>query len=350
MDTDHVSAFCAFYHPYHSISPARRRMQEKALRALADELGGNILSTGTSELQSHLSGLLAGGLAAATVKQRLNALRPFFAWAWDNKLIDAERLMEIQRLRAPRVGEGVPRPYKRAEVQLFWQDVDRAYPWAFDRGGLTRVQGFDRGEYYLRRFERGQSRWSRVQPFAQRVQIEAIASLALYGGLRRDEVFDVELREIDPENDYIVAVGARKNPAAEPRPRPVPWTLAFMRDAVRAWLQLRARLAPEHDRVWLSLHQHHRLKPLRHRQFEVLLSAIGKTSGCRGWEFHRLRHTFATEQLRSGTPLENVRKMLGHSRIEQTLRYAQLLEGDIVHAADKSMAAFTTAVAPREAA
>lgn len=56
---------------------------------------------------------------------------------------------------------------------------------------------------------------------------------------------------------------------------------------------------------------------MRHRQFEVLIHDLARGSG-----FHRLRHRFATKQLRSGTPLQNVRKIMGHTRLEHTLRYA----------------------------
>ena len=39
---------------------------------------------------------------------------------------------------------------------------------------------------------------------------------------------------------------------------------------------------------------------------------------------HVGRHTFATWALRNGVPVERLRKMLGHRKIEQTLRYAKL--------------------------
>lgn len=40
---------------------------------------------------------------------------------------------------------------------------------------------------------------------------------------------------------------------------------------------------------------------------------------------HLARHTFATFMLRNGVKLENVSKMLGHTNIKQTLRYAKVL-------------------------
>lgn len=40
---------------------------------------------------------------------------------------------------------------------------------------------------------------------------------------------------------------------------------------------------------------------------------------------HMARHTFATFMLRNGVKIENVSKMLGHTNITQTQRYAKVL-------------------------
>ena len=42
---------------------------------------------------------------------------------------------------------------------------------------------------YIRRWRRGPSPWRRVQSHANRLQIDAFVSLALYGGLRKDEIY-----------------------------------------------------------------------------------------------------------------------------------------------------------------
>lgn len=50
---------------------------------------------------------------------------------------------------------------------------------------------------------------------------------------------------------------------------------------------------------------------------------------------HVGRHTFATWMLRNGVPVEHLRKMLGHRRIEQTMRYAKLMPMDVYGQFDK---------------
>ena len=44
---------------------------------------------------------------------------------------------------------------------------------------------------------------------------------------------------------------------------------------------------------------------------------------------HMARHTFATWMLRNQVPIEHVSKMLGHTNITQTQRYAKIVAEDI---------------------
>jgi integrase len=58
------------------------------------------------------------------------------------------------------------------------------------------------------------------------------------------------------------------------------------------------------------------------RQLKALGVAVGISIPLHS---HLARHTFATFMLRHGAKLENVSKMLGHTNITQTLRYAKVL-------------------------
>ena len=56
------------------------------------------------------------------------------------------------------------------------------------------------------------------------------------------------------------------------------------------------------------------------------LKAIGLMAGIRTrLHSHLARHTFATFMLRNGAKIENVSRMLGHTNITQTQRYAKVL-------------------------
>lgn len=53
-----------------------------------------------------------------------------------------------------------------------------------------------------------------------------------------------------------------------------------------------------------------------------------------GFRFHDLRHTFATRLLRKTQNIKLVSKLLGHSNIETTTKYAHVLMDDMRHALD----------------
>ena len=55
---------------------------------------------------------------------------------------------------------------------------------------------------------------------------------------------------------------------------------------------------------------------------KVIQQALGFTSKLHS---HLARHTFATWMLRNGVPLEHVSKMVGHTNIRQTQRYAKVM-------------------------
>lgn len=44
---------------------------------------------------------------------------------------------------------------------------------------------------------------------------------------------------------------------------------------------------------------------------------------------HKLRHTFATQNRKNGTPVEVIRELLGHESIETTMRYAHVEDEDM---------------------
>lgn len=341
---DLIEKFCDHHHAYNGISPARRVAQRRVLRELEESAGVPWAELTAEKLRVHLAELVDRPLAPTTIGQRLTMIRPFVEWLWRERVIDGDALMELRTVPAPRgaTTNGKPRPYSRKELAAFWRELEVAYPPYRPIYGDTPPrpgESIERAERYLKRWRDGNSNWNRVQAYFEWAQIEAIVALALYGGLRREEIFLLDVEAMHHENAYVAVTSARKNPDAEARNRAVPWMGTSMRPAVERWLTLRDELAPPHDRPWLSLFRQHRLTPMRFRKFEMLLHDVG-----RGWEFHRMRHTFGTEALRAGMELERLSKIMGHSRIQQTLHYAELVETDVVRSATRVGPSFERAV------
>ena len=59
---------------------------------------------------------------------------------------------------------------------------------------------------------------------------------------------------------------------------------------------------------------------------------IRKQAGLDDVRIHDLRHTFASHAVMGGTPLALVSRVLGHSKITTTMRYAHLADAELAKA------------------
>jgi integrase len=276
--------------------------------------------------------MIRDGYHPHTVLKHLRLIRPFVRWMWNQEMLSIEQWFRITEVRGPRGAyDGKPRPYTRPEIRQFWRELEQRYPWTRDRDHKLRTAA--RGEHWVYRWAQGKSPWQRVQPYARRLQVEAILALALYGGLRRDEIYTITIENMHYANEYL-RVTSRKGPDGTEKVRVVAMNEALLL-GVGNWIEFRAQvLAPEHDFPWLSLwngggggNKSTVTGRMSHTLFSHQLARIGQ-----GWELHRLRHTFATERYRAGMPMEILQHTLGHSQIQQTQGYAQVDEDRIIAA------------------
>lgn len=72
-----------------------------------------------------------------------------------------------------------------------------------------------------------------------------------------------------------------------------------------------------------------RVPKMNNQRYNQMLKAIGMVIGIPKLHSHMGRHTFATWMLSEGAKIENVSRMLGHTNIVQTQRYAQVLAEDV---------------------
>jgi integrase len=69
-----------------------------------------------------------------------------------------------------------------------------------------------------------------------------------------------------------------------------------------------------------------KIPKLDNADYNFQLKALGLMAGIKiPLHSHLARHTFATWMLRNGAKIENVSKMLGHTNIMQSMRYAKVL-------------------------
>jgi site-specific recombinase XerD len=323
------------YQRYHGITPKRAKEQLGLLVRLESGLNGRALTDVTADdFQALLGDLVDEGLHVNTVRKKANMVRPFFSWAYAKGAITGEQYMRLKAVKDPRgaTGHSKPRPYKRKELDLFFAAVEERLPLLPETGPGSQLIG---------RWLSGKgARWWSIGRHAMRLQIDAIVALALHCGLRRAEIFQLKPDDLHYDNEYIVVTGKGG------KVREVPFT-EQARMAVQRWLDFRLQvMRPECEETWLACRGPRTYRqPMTFLRFEELLRrVIGP-----GWELHRFRHTFATERLRAGTPLEIVSLALGHATLEQTRGYAEIVRSDIARELARTEGAFTERVTNRAA-
>lgn len=131
-------------------------------------------------------------------------------------------------------------------------------------------------------------------------------------GLRISELRNLRLQNLDGRKITFVGKGSKARESymsEETRERLTDW---IERNRICDFLWTRA------DGRQVSVEE------IRH-----LLRQPFKRAGFDNFYPHALRHSFATDVVNNGAPLEVAKEMLGHARIETTERYVHSLEGHL---------------------
>jgi site-specific recombinase XerD len=299
-----------------SLSADRRRASLRALRdlrALCD--GAELARSDADAVRRVLAAWTAVGASASTVRKQRAMLLAFFVWSYERGHIDGDKLLAVRAVRAPVKSsrEAAPRPYRPTELRALRVTLDERWPKLPD----------DEVWKWLCRFRDGRSPYSRVRSHVIRCQLDAVITLALHLGLRRREIFSLDIVTGHPDNDTVVVWGDDERTIA--RVRAVPAT-ATVRAALVAWTDCRHAVAPDQRSLWLNFHAEPTCRePMRRETFNALL----RTYVGPGWTLKRLRDAAAAGWVRAGLPLEHLRQLLGLATIEDTLPYARLVGGSL---------------------
>jgi integrase len=146
-------------------------------------------------------------------------------------------------------------------------------------------------------------------------QVNRMARMSLYGGLRLGEIFGLTWSNVDLEHGILTVLDAKNGES-----RPI-----FITDQIRAVIEELKRVEPDEllfktrfgqPVVWMS--------KVFHDVVEELDLNKGISDRREKVTFHTLRHTFASWSVMSGVPLFVVGKALGHKTTVMTQRYSHL--------------------------
>jgi integrase/recombinase XerC len=142
---------------------------------------------------------------------------------------------------------------------------------------------------------------------------QAILELFYSSGLRLSELTGLDITQLDLAEGLMQVHGKGSKTRVLPVGRKA-------REALQAWLPLRALSQPADDAVFVS-QQGRRLGP---RAIQLRVKAAGERELGQNLHPHMLRHSFASHLLESSQDLRAVQEMLGHADIATTQIYTHL--------------------------
>jgi integrase len=150
-----------------------------------------------------------------------------------------------------------------------------------------------------------------LDPF-MRTDAAEIILVAAYTGMRQGELLKLKARDVDLGLQTIF-IGGRPDNATKTND----WRSVPIHNHVRDILTRRLDVREPHHPMFASDWSN---KDQLLRTFRKVNNYIGKPEE---YVFHTLRHSFGTWCAEAGVPVRTIMDLMGHKRIETTLRYAK---------------------------
>lgn len=157
----------------------------------------------------------------------------------------------------------------------------------------------------------------KAKNFYQR-RLHLLTLLLLDTGCRITEALTLRMRDVDMDNLLITLDGKGR------KQRVVPFSFALRKTLHRFVIEFNRKP----DSLLFATHQETRVRRMTVlRGVKILCHQLGFDPP--GRTLHAFRHTFAVNYLRRGGSVFHLQKVLGHSTLEMTRRYANLVTADL---------------------
>lgn len=243
----------------------------------------------------------------------IQRLKPFFTGRVMERLRRADVSAYIEKRKADGVG-----PYTvNRELDLLSAAINYARKhWEWDIQNPVSGMSLRQPEGRLRWLSRAEAdvliREAEKEPRSP--HLADFIRLALNTGCRKNELLKLSWDRVDLKANVLRLEGEHTKSG---RRRAVP-----LNDEARRALLNRARFRAQHcpDSDWVFARRSGKRIQFMQNGFQAACTR----AKIKGFRVHDLRHTFASWLVQGGVPLLEVAKLLGHSTIEMTERYAHL--------------------------
>ena len=208
--------------------------------------------------------------------------------------------------------------------------LSRIFKTAEDRGLVP--EGTNPCRYQVRYKERKRERFLTEEEFrrlgrvlseaetCRGVSVHAVAAIRLLmlTGCRRNEILTLRWEDVDLETNELRLSDSKTGPRA----------ISLSPDAVRVL----AKVPRVPDNPWVIPGQ---VKGSYMRNVNDPWKIIRKRAGLKDVRLHDLRHSYASRALALGESLPMIGKLLGHTQVETTARYAHLARDSVQESAGR---------------
>jgi site-specific recombinase XerD len=246
-------------------------------------LVADLTQTTSQDITDFVAAARQAGLAASTINTKLSMLGEFFEFLREDGLMTHQPILRRRhRLLAPIT---LPKPINQIDLTAFFKVIDS-------------------------------------------VRDRLIFLLMLRCGLRVSEVCALTWETID-FNDGTARINNGKGQVDR-----IAYLSPDVEQALRTWRASRRQIGQ-----YLFPSRSRKGRPLSRHQINFLMNEYLKAANiAKHYSPHCLRHTFATELLNVGVPLEVLKELMGHHSIHVTLRYTQLYDTTKRQQYDRAMA------------
>ena len=146
---------------------------------------------------------------------------------------------------------------------------------------------------------------------------KALFELMYSSGLRRSEITGLKIKDVDFFNGLVKVFGKGS------KERPVYFD-ARTKIHLKNYLDSRT---DENPALFVSL-----MRPFNRLEIsgvEIRLRELGRRLGISKVHPHKFRRTLATRAIDKGMPIEQVQRLLGHSKIDTTMQYAMVNQNNV---------------------
>lgn len=250
----------------------------------------------------------------STVNRNLDDLRAMLTKAATWKIIAANPIAPVRRMRVDRVGS----------IRYLTDEEQPRLLAALAARDARLRQGREQANVWRR--QRGYQEWPALGAYGD--HLTPFVVTLLHTGLRRGEALALTWGDVDLRRATITVRGET---AKSGQSRTIPLNSTVL-DALTTWRQGSASHGAS-DIVFAN--------PATGEGMADVKTAWGrllKAAGITGFRLHDLRHTFASRLVMAGVDLVTVSRLLGHSDIRMTMRYSHLAPDHLASAVAKLVA------------